>query len=164
MLLAPITTKTIIAVSTPILSASRPKATRCRMGTRGDQPPSVQRRCLCCRRRRRPCDASHQILIGQLGRRDGYLLSERRSRWPGRSAGCRPVPSNRARQKARQLASPRSRTRSSNPVPSSEESANFWYLALQRRVVFPSSPCESSDPNYGRYRDMRTGDTLFRRA
>src|SRR6516164_8303755 len=38
---------------------------------------------------------------------DCYLLSERRSRWPGRSAGCRPVPSNRARQKARQPASPR---------------------------------------------------------
>jgi hypothetical protein len=28
----PITTKTIIAVSTPTLSATRPKATRCRMG------------------------------------------------------------------------------------------------------------------------------------
>src|SRR6516164_6608431 len=69
-------------------------------------------------RRRRPRDALHQILIGQLRNRDWYLLSERRSRWPGRSAGCRPVPSNRARQKARQPASPRSRTRSSNPVPS----------------------------------------------
>jgi hypothetical protein len=50
-------------------------------------------------------------------------------------------------------------TEGSNPSPSSEESANFWYLALQRRVVFPSSPRESSDPDYGRYRDMRTGDT-----
>jgi len=41
---------------------------------------------------------------------------------PGRSAGCRSYPSNRARQKARQPASPRPRTRSSNPVPSSAES------------------------------------------
>src|SRR6516164_1983273 len=47
----------------------------------------------------------------------------RRSRWPGRSAACRPVPSNRARQEARQPASPRPRTRSSNPSPSSAESA-----------------------------------------
>ena len=37
-------------------------------------------------------------------------------------SGCRPVPSTRARQKARQPASPRPRTRSSNPVPSSGES------------------------------------------
>jgi len=57
---------------------------------------------------------------------DWYLLSKRRSRWPGRSAGCRPVPSNRARQKARQPASPRPRTRSSNPIPSSRESFSFW--------------------------------------
>ena len=54
--------------------------------------------------------------------RNGRLRSGSRSRWPGRSAGCRPVPSNRARQKARQPASPRPRTRSSNPVPSSGES------------------------------------------
>jgi hypothetical protein len=54
--------------------------------------------------------------------RNGRLRSGSRSRWPGRSAGCRPVPSNRARQKARQPASPRPRTRSSNPVPSSRES------------------------------------------
>jgi len=60
---------------------------------------------------------------------DWYLLSKRRSRWPGRSAGCRPIPSNRARQKARQPASPRPRTRSSNPVPSSEESANHQFLS-----------------------------------
>ena len=58
---------------------------------------------------------------------DWYLLSKRRSRWPGRSAGCRPVPSNRARQKARQPASPRPRTRSSNPIPSSGESANHQF-------------------------------------
>src|SRR6516165_12582618 len=45
--------------------------------------------CRCCRRRRRPREASHQILIGQLGNRDWYLLSERRS--PS-SAGCGPVP------------------------------------------------------------------------
>jgi hypothetical protein len=57
--------------------------------TRGDQPPSVRRRRLCCRRRRRPREASHQVLIGQLGNRDWYLLSERRSR---SSAGCGPVP------------------------------------------------------------------------
>src|SRR6516162_5463926 len=62
-------------------------------------------------RRRRPRDALHQILIGQLRNRDWYLLSERRSRWPGRSAGCRPVPNNRARQKARQPASSLPRTR-----------------------------------------------------
>ena len=43
-------------------------------------------------------------------------LSRLRQR-PGRSAGCRSYPSNRARQKARQPASPRPRTRSSNPVP-----------------------------------------------
>src|SRR6516162_3707781 len=47
---------------------------------------------------------------------------ERRSRWPGRSGGCRPVPSNWARQGARQPASLRPRTRSSNPVPSCGES------------------------------------------
>src|SRR6516162_5205414 len=58
---------------------------------------------------------------------DCYLLSERRSLWPGRSAGCRPVPSNRARQKARQPASPRPRTRSSNPAPSSGESTNHRF-------------------------------------
>jgi hypothetical protein len=46
----------------------------------------------------------------------------RRSRWPGHSAACRPVPSNRARQEARQPASPRPRTGSSNPAPSSSES------------------------------------------
>ena len=60
--------------------------------------------------------------------RGAYLLSERRSRWPGRSAGCRTVPSNRARQKARRPASPRQRTRSSNPVPSRRESANHQFL------------------------------------
>jgi len=43
------------------------------------------------------------------------------------SAGCRPVPSNRARQKARQPALPCPRTRSSNPVPSSGESTNFRF-------------------------------------
>jgi len=48
----------------------------------------------------------------------------RRSRWPGRSAACRPVPSNRARQEARQPASPRPRTRSSNPAPSSRQSVS----------------------------------------
>jgi hypothetical protein len=58
---------------------------------------------------------------------DCYPLSERRSGWPGRSAGCRPVPSNRARQRAHQPASPRPRTRSSNPVPSSGESTNFRF-------------------------------------
>jgi hypothetical protein len=63
--------------------------------------------------------------------RNGRLRSGSRSRWPGRSAGCRPVPSNRARQKARQPASPRPRTRSSNPVPSSSESANFQYLSVR---------------------------------
>ena len=56
----------------------------------------------------------------------------RRSRWPGRSAGCRPVPRNRARQKARQSASPRPRTGSSNPPPSSGESANFRSLSGKR--------------------------------
>jgi hypothetical protein len=56
-------------------------------------------------------------------------LRVRQSRWPGRSAGCRPVPSNRARQKARQPDSPRSRTRSSNPSPSGGESADFLFLS-----------------------------------
>ena len=59
-----------------------------------------------------------------------YPLSERRSRWPGRSAGCRPVPSNRARQRTRQPASPRPRTGSSNPSLSSGESTS--------RAIFPS--------------------------
>ena len=68
--------------------------------TRGDQPPSVQRRCLSCRRRRCPHDASHHILIGQLGNRDWYLLSGAPIELARCSAGCRPVPSNRARQKA----------------------------------------------------------------
>src|SRR6516225_5522378 len=54
-------------------------------------------------RRRRAHDASHQILIGQLRNRDWYLLSERRSRWPGRSAGCRPVPNNRVKRHDNQL-------------------------------------------------------------
>ena len=106
------------------------QGSRCRIGIRAAiSRPRFSRRCLCCRRRRRPRDASHQILVGQLGNRDWYLLSERRSRWPGRSAGYRPVPTNRARQKARQPASPRPRTTSSNPVPSSRESANFYSLS-----------------------------------
>ena len=67
-----------------------------------------------------------RVMAAQCPLGDWYLLSKRRSRWPGRSAGCRPVPSNRARQKARQPASPRPRTRSSNPVPSSGESARTW--------------------------------------
>ena len=55
----------------------------------------------------------------------------------GCSAGCGPVPSNRTRQKARQPDSPRSRTRSSNPVPSSGESATStcWYRADVLDVV-----------------------------
>ena len=85
--------------------------------------------CRCCRRRRRPREASHQILIGQLGNRDWYLLSERRSPTPPAADRS---PSNQARQKARQPASPRPRTRSSNPVPSSRESTNFRFL---RRAI-----------------------------
>ena len=59
-------------------------------------------------------------------------LSRLRQR-PGRSAGCRSDPSNRARQKARQPASPRPRTRSSNPVPSSGESVSQRELACRGR-------------------------------
>ena len=73
---------------------------------RGDQPPSVQRRWLCCRRRRCPL-TSHQILIGQLGNsRLVFTLGA-----PDRVAppAADPSPSNRARQKARQPASPRPR-------------------------------------------------------
>jgi hypothetical protein len=42
--------------------------------------------------------------------------------------------SNRARQKARQPASPRPRTRSSNPVPSSGESTNFRFPVTSAKV------------------------------
>jgi len=80
-----------------------------------------------------------RVMAAQCPLGDWYLLSKRRSRWPGRSAGCRPVPSNRARQKARQPASPRPRTRSSNPVPSSKESANFQPLSGGRIGVRTSS-------------------------
>ena len=79
-----------------------------------------------------------RVMAAQCPLGDWYLLSKRRSRWPGRSAGCRPVPSNRARQKARQPASPRPRTRSSNPVPSSRESTNYRFLLLRRDYEGPT--------------------------
>ena len=82
--------------------------------------------CRCCQRRRRPREASHQILIGQLGNRIG-ICSRSADRLAPPAADR--SPSNQARQKARQPASPRPRTRSSNPVPSSGESANFQFLA-----------------------------------
>ena len=66
---------------------------------------------------------------------DCNLLSERRSRWPGRPACWRPVPSNRARQKARQPASPCPRTRRSNPVPSSGESRANLASSRSERVA-----------------------------
>ena len=135
MLLAPITTKTIIAVSTPILSLPDRRLRVAEWDMRGDQPPSVQRRWLCCRRRRCPL-TSHQILIGQLGNsRLVFTLGA-----PDRVAppAADSSPSNRARQKARQPASPRPRTREvSNPVPSSGESTN--YLFLSRRRPFNTS-------------------------
>jgi hypothetical protein len=74
---------------------------------------------------------SDRVMAAQCPLGDWYLLSKRRSRWPGRSAGCRPAPSNRARQKARQPASPRPRTRSSNLVPSSRESTNLRSLGVR---------------------------------
>src|SRR6516165_3406488 len=85
---------------------------------------------------------------------DCYLLSERRSRWPGRSAGCRPVPSNRARQKARQPASPRPRTRSSNPnglLASSNCKANIararQLMAAPMAEVDPPALHDTADPD-----------------
>src|SRR6516165_11896554 len=70
---------------------------------------------------------------------------------------CRPDPSNRARQKARQPASPRPRTRSSNPVPSSRESTNFRFLGHRRAPpawFLPEELCRFSghtamEPNRG---------------
>ena len=133
--MAPITTKTIIAVSTPILSLPDRRLRVAEWDMRDDQPPSVQRRCLGFRRRRCPV-TSHQILIGQPGNsRLVFTLGA-----PDRVAppAADPSPSNRARQKARQPASPRPRTREvSNPVPSSGESTN--YLFLSRRRPFNTS-------------------------
>ena len=87
-----------------------------------------------------------RVMAAQCPLGDWYLLSKRRSRWPGRSAGCRPVPSNRARQKARQPASPRPRTRSSNPVPSSGESGEL-------RMARPSSELLAPPRTRGVLRD-----------
>src|SRR6516162_7902167 len=66
---------------------------------------------------------------------DWYLLSKPRSADRGGRVAppaADPSQSNRARQKARQPASPRPRTRSSNPVPSSRESTNFRFLGHRR--------------------------------
>ena len=104
-----------------------------------DRSRAASSSCRCCRRRRRPREASHQILIGQLGNRDWYLLSERRSPTPPAADRS---PSNQARQKARQPASPRPRTRSSNPVPSSSESGELPYC--RSRLVPISS---NASPN-----------------
>ena len=79
-----------------------------------------------------------------------------------RLAGCRPVPSNRARQKARQPASPRPRTTSSNPVPSSGESANYRFLRYLNRA---SATVEIVEPDAisveaardGRFVDAKRG-------
>jgi len=79
----------------------------------------------------------------------------RRSRWPGRSAGCRPVPRNRARQKARQPASPRPRTRSSNPVPSSRQSVSRGISpsCIEKRAV--AAACAGPARWHGRQRHAR---------
>jgi hypothetical protein len=71
----------------------------------------------------RPRDASHQILIGQLGNRDWYLLSGAPIAVAGSLRRLPTRPKQLGASKARQPASPRPRTRSSNPVPSSEESS-----------------------------------------
>ena len=105
-------------------------------GTAPHDLPVASVRCLYC------FCPSHFASVGEhrsyaVKRSGGYIRNHRPSEQrrlsrlcqrPGRSAGCRSYPSNRARQKARQPASPRPRTRSSNPVPSSGESANFWFL------------------------------------
>ena len=76
----------------------------------------------------------------------------RRSRWPGRSDACRPVPSNRARQEARQPASPRPRTRSSNPAPSSGESMSHTDQAAAGREPRLSRGCAPLGWRRGRQR------------
>ena len=99
-------------------------------GTAPHDLPVASVRCLYC------FCPSHFASVGEhrsyaVKRSGGYIRNHRPSEQrrlsrlrqrPGRSAGCRSDPSNRARQKARQPASPRPRTRSSNPVPSSGES------------------------------------------
>jgi hypothetical protein len=70
-------------------------------------------------------------------------------------------PSNRARQKARQPASPRPRTRSSNPVPSTRESANFWFPSggAPRYWPFASGPeAAAQTPAHNFRRDMVTDE------
>ena len=69
-------------------------------------------------------------------------LRVRRSRWPGRSAGCRPVAGNWARQKARE---PVHRAR----VPEVQSSP------LQRGVCELSVPCGAS--NFSSGRQQRVG-------
>ena len=81
-------------------------------------------------RRRRPRDASHQIVASNIDRltRKPRLVSALGA--PIAVAGSFRVPSNRA-SKARQPASPRPRTRSSNPVPSTGRVCEL--LAPKRR-------------------------------
>ena len=101
-------------------------------GTAPHDLPVASVRCLYC------FCPSHFASVGEhrsyaVKRSGGYIRNHRPSEQrrlsrlrqrPGRSAGCRSDPSNRARQKARQPASPRPRTRSSNPVPSSKQSVS----------------------------------------
>ena len=117
-------------------------------GTAPHDLPVASVRCLYC------FCPSHFASVGEhrsyaVKRSGGYIRNHRPSeqRRPvqatSKAGSLRPLPtrpSNRARQKARQPASPRPRTRSSNPVPSTGESTNFRFL-LKRRPLFDRMIC-----------------------
>ena len=102
-------------------------------------------------RRRRPGDASHQILIGNSETAIG--VCSRSADRGGRVARPAPDPSQvTGRYKGRDNQLHRARTRSSNPVPSSGESTNFRFLLMRAcspRQMVGVTPNWSPSSNFG---------------
>ena len=141
-------------------------------GTAPHDLPVASVRCLYC------FCPSHFASVGEhrsyaVKRSGGYIRNHRPSerrrlsrlrQRPGRSAGCRSDPSNRARQKARQPDAPRSRTRSSNPFPSRGESANHRSRSrrsrgYQIRFGGRASAIEEGKPRRASERGFSNGGT-----